>query len=144
MKKIIAILSFFILICYPSLAQYNTGDGELDKSLISIDAEAKLDFGEFKADLSTSYDIPLPKIDYLSAKVGMKAGDIYLCLEIGKLAKKSVDEVVEVYQANKNKGWGVIAKELGIKPGSPEFHELKGNAKKPKGKAKGKGKGKGN
>jgi hypothetical protein len=32
---------------------------------------------------------------------------------------------VPTYQASKGKGWGVIAKELGIKPGSPAFHALK-------------------
>lgn len=143
MKKLIFILLILSGGSFSSLAQYDTGDSELNKSLLSIDAEAKLDFSAFKADLSVSYEVPLPKIDYLSAEIGMKAGDIYMCLEIGKLADKSVDQVVNVYKANKNKGWGVIAKELGIKPGSPEFHALKGNASKPKGKGKGKGKSKG-
>jgi hypothetical protein len=57
--------------------------------------------------------------------------------------------------ANKGKGWGVIAKNLGIKPGSAEFHALKrgdlsftgepgaGEGQKGQGKGKGKGRGKG-
>ena len=66
------------------------------------------------------------------------------------------DQVFKIYNANKGKGWGVIAKELGIKPGSPEFHALKqGNfvffgidgkkmsTKEGKGKGQGKGKAKG-
>jgi hypothetical protein len=56
--------------------------------------------------------------------------------------------VVDVYKKNRGKGWGVIAKSLGIKPGSPEFHALKRGddlyTHKEKGKGKGgKGKGKG-
>jgi len=129
-------------------AQYNTGDDELNQSLLSIDANAKLDFGAFKADLSATFEVPVPKIDYLSVEIGMKAGDIYMCLELSRITKKTVDQVVEVYKTNKTKGWGVMAKELGIKPGSPEFHALKGNAKekgnKGKGNGKGKDKGKGN
>jgi len=137
------------LICFSHfiIAQYNTGDDELNKSLLTIDADAKLDFGAFKVDLSVSYDITEKKIEYLSVDIEMSAGDIYLSLELAKITEKSIDLVVEVYQANKTKGWGVIAKELGIKPGSPEFHALKGKAKnkgsKGKGKEKEKGKGKG-
>ena len=138
---------FLLLSCfYYTQAQYNSGDDDLNESLITIDASAKLDFGAFKADISGSYNITDKKIDYLSIEIGMNAGDIYMTVELARSTEKSVDQVVEVYQKNKGKGWGVIAKELGIKPGSPEFHALKGNAKN-KGKKsdkenKGKGKGK--
>jgi hypothetical protein len=57
-----------------------------------------------------------------------------------------------VYKQSKGKGWGVIAKELGIKPGSPEFHALKrgdfaftgepGGGGESHGKGKGKGRSK--
>jgi hypothetical protein len=51
------------------------------------------------------------------------------------------------YQVHKGKGWGVIAKNLGIKPGSKEFHALKkgdlGGDDVDVGKGKGKRKGKG-
>jgi len=81
---------------------------------------------------------------------------VYMALEVGSITGKPVVEIANVYSVKKDKGWGVIAKELGIKPGSPEFHRLKNNAKKhKKGKDKddkdenkhhehpGKGKGKG-
>ena len=55
----------------------------------------------------------------------MEAGEIYLALEIAKLSKTPVDEVITIYKNNKSKGWGYIAKEAGIKPGSPEFHQMK-------------------
>lgn len=132
------------LMCFSHfvIAQYNTGDDELNKSLLTIDADAKLDFGAFKVDLSVSYDITEKKIEYLSVDIEMSAGDIYMSLELAKITEKSIDQVIEVYQTNKTKGWGVIAKELGIKPGSPEFHALKGKAKDKGSKEKGKGKGK--
>ncbi|MDH5366521.1 MAG: hypothetical protein OEW67_06000 [Cyclobacteriaceae bacterium] len=120
-------------------AQYNTGDAELNKSLLTIDADAKLDFGAFKVRLGGSYNVTEKKLDYLSANVGMSAGDIYMSLEVAKITRKNLDEVINVYSSNKDRGWGVIAKELGIKPGSPEFHALKGNAKN-KGNKKSKGK----
>lgn len=143
MKKsfiLFALLTFGFI----SYAQYNTGDVQLNASLSKIDANAQLDFGAFKADLGATYNVSTGKIDSWSVDLGMKAGDIYLALEIAKLTKKPVDDVVKVYQKNKTKGWGVIAKELGIKPGSPEFHALKDNAKGKGEKEHGHGGGKGN
>jgi hypothetical protein len=64
---------------------------------------------------------------------------------VGEVARQPQEVVLREYQANKGKGWGVIAKNLGIKPGSREFHELKkgvdgGGPGKGHGKGKGKGK----
>jgi hypothetical protein len=128
LKYFISVILFFTITSV--VAQYHTGSDDLNKSLVRIDADASVNFGGFRADISGSYDISENKIDYLAVKVGMTAGDIYMALEIGKITHKSIDHVVEVYQANKGKGWGVIAKELGIKPGSPEFHALKGKGSK--------------
>jgi len=139
-KMLMLIVMFGIV--FPTHAQYNTGDDELNKSLLTIDANASLDFGDFKVDISGSYDITEKKLDYLSVEIEMSAGDIYMTVELATITEKSVDEVVTVYNKNKDKGWSVIAKELGIKPGSPEFHALKGKAN-DKGNKKSKGKGKG-
>jgi hypothetical protein len=123
-------------------AQYNTGDSQLNASLIQIDANASVDFGFFKSDVSTTYGVPETKINNWSVNLGMKAGDIYFALELARILKKKPEEVVKIYTSNKQKGWGAIAKDLGIKPGSPEFHALKGGADKNAAKGKGNSKGK--
>ncbi len=130
MKKVI-ILFFTVFLSVISNAQvlFNTGNSELDADLGKINADAKLDFGAFKTNLALSYDISDKKIDHLSISVKMEPAEIYLALELSKLSGKSIDQVVEIYEVNINKGWGFIAKELGIKPGSPEFHRLKENTK---------------
>jgi len=50
------------------------------------------------------------------------------------------------YRSGKAKGWGALAKSLGIKPGSKEFHALKNghdlHDDKDRGEEKDKGKGK--
>jgi len=114
---------------YPLQAQYNTGDPELDKTLITLDTEASISFGAFKANISSRYHVSAGMIEYLTVDIGMTSGDIYLTLEIAEITKKSVNQVVVAYESNKGQGWGVIARELGIEPGSIEFHILKGNAK---------------
>jgi hypothetical protein len=59
----------------------------------------------------------------------------------------TAERVIEKYESGKGKGWGALAKSLGIRPGSKEFHALKQghdlygekhNGKRRKGKAKGK------
>ena len=142
MQGILFLFFLAILSANTILAQYNTGNDDLNKALVKIDADASVNFGAFKTDITGSYNISDQKLDYLVVKVGMTAADIYMTLEIAKISGVSIDRVVEHYQIGGNKGWGVIAKELGIKPGSAEFHALKGNGNKGNGNKVNKGKGK--
>ncbi len=139
MKKVSTIF-FALLFCLISNAQvqYNTGDAELDSDLSSINADARLDFGAFKSNLTISYNIAERKIDHLSVSVGMEPAEIYFALELSNISGQSIDRVVEIYKVDKDKGWGFIAKELGIKPGSSEFHNLKENTKNKSTKGKSK------
>ena len=93
--------------------------------------------------------------------------DVYMIGELAQLSGKSFNDVAGLYDANRGQGWGAVARQLGIKPGSAQFHALKnggstivergrGHAGKParavrtsapgpqgKGKGHGKGHGKG-
>jgi len=112
---------------------------DLDK----INMEASKDKDGFNSDISAEFGIPIPKLNEMRSKFGMKNGDIYMACELGKQANKPIDDVIEQYKKNKTKGWGFIAKEMGIKPGSPEFKALKAKSKAKHEKMKGKNKGKG-
>ena len=139
MKKVFILHSIlFLSVISNAQVPFNTGNAELDADLSKINANAKLDFGTFKTDLKLSYNISDKKIDYLSISVKMEPAEIYLSLELSKLSGRSVDEVVEIYKVHKDKGWGYIAKQLGIKPGSAEFHKLKENTKNKEAKGKSK------
>jgi len=146
MKRItILLIALFLSILNYAQVPFNTGNSELDADLVKINADAKLDFGAFKTDLALTYNISDKKIDYLSVSVKMEPAEIYLTLEISKLSGRSIDDVIEIYEVHKDKGWGFIAKELGIKPGSPEFHGLKEQTKNQGAKGKSKSdKGKSN
>ena len=73
-----------------------------------------------------------------------RPADAYIVCRFGEMSAKPTDYVIEKYRSEKGKGWGALAKSLGIKPGSKEFHALKlGNDiyddhDKDKGKDKGK------
>ncbi|WP_274474191.1 hypothetical protein [Mangrovimonas aestuarii] len=146
MKHLLVFLfSLSVLSAYAQI-EFKTGSIQLDTDLNTINTEANVDFGIFKADMALTYNISERKIESMRTKLQMNAGDIYIALEIAKLSKRPIDEVLDVYRINKTKGWGYIAKQVGIKPGSPEFHALKNNASskskkhRSKGNAQAKGK----
>lgn len=132
---------------------YKSGDVELDASLKIVNSDANKDLASFKLNLTKTFNVGLPKVE-ACFKVGMNAGDAFMAFQISNITRKPIDDVIKVYSTSKSKGWGAMAKELGIKPGSAEFHALKGKAKdkskgnsKPKatgGNEKGNGKSNGN
>jgi len=134
------IIFLCLLLISPVLAS-----SDLDDFIKHLNVEAQADLGAFKLRLSTQFGVPVPKVEAIMASVGTP-GDAYMCFRVGQVASQPVEVVTKEYQANKGKGWGVIAKNLGIKPGSKEFHALKkgdlsgDDADVGKGKGKGKGK----
>lgn len=98
--------------------------GGLASFLDDVELRASADLGSFKADLSVTFGVPEAKVEGLF-EVMPKAADVYMCLRIGEVAHQPIDRVVEERKRNAGQGWGVIAKNLGIKPGSDEFHALK-------------------
>lgn len=137
-KLLIVLCLLFSSVISNAQISINTGNSEMDADLSKINVNAKLDFGAFKTNLNLTYNISEKKIDYLSISVKMEPAEIYLALELTKLSGKSIDDVVEIYKVHKEKGWEYIAKQIGIKPGSPEFHKLKENIKNRGSKGKGK------
>jgi len=116
-----------------------TGDTQFDLSLGNLNVAAQADISGFAADLSLSFGVPRPQIEVLLTKRGMAPADVYMAVKLANLTTKPLDVVVQEYEVNKKKGWGVIAKNLGIKPGSKEFHALKKDDSGMLAKAKGKG-----
>lgn len=106
-----------------------TGDRSLDRTLQSITAEAKAEPSSFWSALSKLHGIPEPEIQSAREATGLQPADMYMASAIAHLTQKPIGTVAEAYSRDRDKGWGVIAKEMGIKPGSPEFHRLKADAR---------------
>ena len=51
--------------------------------------------------------------------------DAFMVFQLGRMGQCPPERVMEVYKTRHGQGWGAMAKELGIKPGSAEFHALK-------------------
>lgn len=159
MKRALILAAVFLLASQMAYAgqvaaRYDsrTGDKELDVSLGKVNVEANADRNNFIKKLSVSYNTPEKNIEVLFSREQMQPADVYMTLKVARIANRPIETVVREYRVNQGRGWGVIAKNLGIKPGSKEFHALKrddsgmlgqqgGNAGKGKGHGHGKGRG---
>lgn len=52
-------------------------------------------------------------------------GDVYYACTLAQVIGRPCRYVVDEWAANHGQGWGVVARRLGVKPGSAEFHRLK-------------------
>jgi len=144
MKKLVLAVAAIFLLCAPALA-----GGGLDGFLGSLNVQARADLPGFSARIGAQFGVPLPQVQAVIGTVATPA-DAFMVFQLGQMAHQPPEMVMNTYKANRGKGWGVIAKSLGIKPGSPEFHRLKrgdfaleGSPAAVQGKGHGKGKGKG-
>lgn len=122
----------------------------LESFLSSVNVQARADLPGFSMKVAAQFGVPVPQVEAVLGVVAAPA-DAFMVFQLGQFAHRPPDTVLQTYQSRRGKGWGVIAKELGIKPGSREFHALKnGNLvfdgvpaeSRSKGKGKGKGHGK--
>ena len=147
MKKSTVVAAIFFLIAVLAFSAH----ADLDTFLSNLNTQAKADLNGFSVKLAAQFDVPLPQVKVIIKTVDT-AADAFMCLQLSQMTKKQPEMVVQTYKNNKGKGWGVIAKELGIKPGSAEFHAMKsgdltftgepGGSTKGQGKVKGKGRNK--
>ncbi len=144
MKRIV--LAAMVLILFSGRA---VAGGGLDGFLNDLNIQARADMNGFSLKVSAQFGVPVPQVQAVIRTVAQPA-DAFMVFQLGQMSQRPSETVVRVYQTNQGKGWGVIAKSLGIKPGSPEFHALKrgdfvlsGQPGGGPGHGKGKGKGKG-
>ena len=114
--------------------------------LKDLNVKAEVDPSGFRAQLTARFKISNVEINTIISNVKQPA-DAYMVLRLGEMSHQPTDHVIKQYRSGKGQGWGVLAKSLGIKPGSKEFHALKrghdlyDSSGISAGKGRGKGKG---
>lgn len=130
MKKLIVIFLFLSssLIVAQEIAriELNTGDNEIDTHLNDINVYASANYDAFKNDLKVKFGAAIEEVDRYIVKEKVPPADVYYGYCMSSATGRTFTSVMKL-RSDKN-GWGAIAKELGIKPGSKEFHALKNNA----------------
>ncbi len=92
--------------------------------LKQLNIQAQSDPSGFKATLGARFKIGNTEVSTVLSNVQQPA-DAYMMLRLSEMSHQPVQVVQQQYNAGKGKGWGALAKSLGIKPGSKEFHALK-------------------
>jgi hypothetical protein len=119
------------LSCMPLAAQtfvLATGDSSLDITLGSLNVEASTDVGTFTAELSTSYQVPRVQIQSWITVERLQPAEVYMVLELSRIARTTPTVVIASYRKHRGKGWGAVARDLGIRPGSAEWKAWKADA----------------
>ena len=119
--KRLSILSVLLAVQIVFLSAAHSGDFDWMDSL-NIKAEA--DSSGYRIELATRFRLGNTEIQAVIGNVD-RPSDAYMLLLIGELTHRSLVEVFNVYHNHKKQGWGAMAKQLGIKPGSSAFHALK-------------------
>jgi len=99
------------------------GAGDFDW-LDNLDVKAQADSSGYRIRLASRFHVGDTQVSAVIGAVD-KPSDAYMIFRLGELAHRPVTQVMEVYRTNRRQGWGAMAKRLGIKPGSREFHALK-------------------
>lgn len=123
----------------PAAAQtigYNvrTGDVWVDNRLDEINRYGYDYRDPFIGEVTQHYGAPRSLVLDLLDRRGWAPADVYYACALAEAAGLPCIDVVNRYDrydrdgADRGRGWGVLAQELGIKPGSPQFHALKRGA----------------
>jgi len=114
-----------IFLLVPLLSPYTALGSELDwMKDLNIRAEASND--GLKLYIAKHFKINGVDVDIVWTNTDSPA-DAYNVSILSEWSGRPVKEVLMEY--NKDQGWGVLAKNLGIKPGSAAFHAMKGGQK---------------
>lgn len=89
-----------------------------------LSVQAQADPAGFIARLSTRFHVGDAEVEAVIDNIGGHA-EAYMVMRLAEMSHHPVDYVSQRYEAYRKKGWGALAKNLGIKPGSKEFHALK-------------------
>ncbi len=120
MKRNFVMLSLAALL----LVMSSAARADLNSFLRSVNQRAIADVQNFNDMLSRQFGIPVPDVEAIVRSVPDPA-DAFMIFQLGQMAHVEPAVVQQRYQRHRGQGWGRLAQDLGIKPGSPEFQALK-------------------
>lgn len=117
-----------------------SGDAWIDAQLGDVNVFARGNLDGYVDEVVVSTGAPRHYVRDMVVDRGWAPGDIYYACLIARQLGLPCANVVDAYEREmrgRGRGWGVLAQELGIRPGSAEFHALKGGVGQGNGRMKG-------
>lgn len=102
-----------------------SGDAWVDTWLADVNQYGARYREPFVDELHRYYGAPRDLVTDLLTNRRWAPGDVYYACAIASVIGRSCRYVVDEWERDNAEGWGAVAKRLGVKPGSPEFHRLK-------------------
>ncbi|BCT91932.1 hypothetical protein LYSHEL_09560 [Lysobacter helvus] len=102
-----------------------TGDVWIDTTLGDMNRYGTRYRDPFVDEMVRYHGAPRDLVSDLLGNRRWAPGDVYMACSIASIIGRPCRYVVDEYERDPGQGWGNIAKRMGIKPGSPEFHRLK-------------------
>ncbi|MGH8072679.1 MAG: hypothetical protein ACREO4_01225 [Lysobacter sp.] len=102
-----------------------SGDVWIDTQLNDVNRYGSRYRQPFVDEMVRYYGAPRDLVSSLLVERNWAPGDVYYACAIAQILGRPCRYVVDVWDRDHGQGWGNVAKQLGIKPGSAEFHRLK-------------------
>ncbi len=102
-----------------------SGDVWVDSQLSDVNRYGSRYRQPFVDEMVRYYGAPRDLVSTLLVDRNWAPGDVYYACAIAQILGRPCRYVVEVWERDHGQGWGNVAKQLGIQPGSDEFHRLK-------------------
>jgi hypothetical protein len=117
-----------------------SGDAWIDAQLGDVNVFARGNLDGYVDEVVVSTGAPATYVRGLVVDRGWAPGDVWYACLIARELGRPCAQVVDAYEREargRGRGWGVIAQELGIRPGSAAFHALKSDVGRGKGRMQG-------
>ena len=102
-----------------------TGDAWVDAALADVNAYGRRYPDAFADELARYHAAPREVVVALLADPAWTPGDVYFACVLAQSIGRSCRYVADEWQAHGSEGWGALAQQLGVEPGSAQFHALK-------------------
>lgn len=113
-----------------------TGDIWVDTQLGQMNDYGRQDRDYFIDDVVNNFGAPRYLVNDLLTTRRWSPGDVYYACAMAYQLRRPCGDVAKAYEQDRGQGWGAVAKRMGIKPGSAQFHAMKGQVGKSNGKFK--------
>lgn len=117
-----------------------SGDAWVDTRLGDFNVYASGNLDGFVDEVVVSYGASRHLVREYVVDRRWPPGDVYYACALAHNSGRPCLDVLRMYEQDHGQGWGVIAKRLGIKPGSAQFHALKADVGMSHAKHQGRGK----
>jgi hypothetical protein len=117
-----------------------SGDAWIDAQLGEVNVFARGNLDGYVDEVVVSTGAPRYYVQEMVVDRGWAPGDLYYACLIARQLGRPCAYVVDAYEREmrgRGRGWGALAQELGIRPGSAAFHALKGGVGQGNGRMKG-------